>query len=70
MDLLQRIKGILPELGTRSQVADQETDRRATEGILQYPSQFRVSIWYAALLRWECKGQATTASGHHAPRLD
>lgn len=46
---LQRIKGILPELGAGCEVADEKADGVAAEGVLQDAGEFRVAVRDTAL---------------------
>lgn len=50
-DVLQRIKGILSELGAGCEVADEEADGIAAEGILQDAREFGVAVRDTALIK-------------------
>lgn len=43
-DVLQGIKGIRPEFGSRSEVADQETDTSSTQRVLEDSCQLAITI--------------------------
>ena len=49
--ILERIKGILPELGARGEIANEESHRVATKRVLQYSSELRVAVRDATLGR-------------------
>lgn len=55
--VLQRIKGILPELRAGCEVANEKADGVAAEGVLQDAGEFRVAVRDTALIdmriRWE-----------------
>lgn len=60
--ILERIKGILPELGARGEIANEEAHRVATERVLQYSSELRVAVRDATLGR--TAGQYRECASH------